>query len=192
MSNRSPVPNLPPISGVQDPATRAYLEALTQAWLVRNGQTRETDEKFLTVKDLKDGITQVVRVGSGGTLTGPGNNPGEGLVGPIIRSLTDAVMNSRLWRLLGERIEKIETPEWFQNRFGAEIKTEQIRQETANQVLAQHVTTVTAALGNSVAGVRTEMTAVANTTNSTAQWKTTVASKLGDLNAIPGSTIVSS
>jgi hypothetical protein len=172
VSERSPIPNLPPISGVQDPATRAYLEALTQAWLVRNGQTRETDEKFLTVKDLKEGFAYATR-GSGGVLGGAGAGEGGGLVGPIIQSLSDAIMQSRLWRLLGERIQKIEMPEWFQNRFGAEIKTEQIRLESATQSLAQQVTTVTAALGSSVAGVRTEITAVANATNALADSTTT-------------------
>ncbi len=173
MSERSPIPNLPPISGVQDPATRAYLEALTQAWLVRNGQTRETDEKFLTVKDLKEGFAYAAR-GSGGVLGGAGaGEGGGGLVGPIIQSLSDAIMQSRLWKLLGERIQKIEMPEWFQNRFGAEIKTEQIRIETANQALAQQVTTVTAALGSSVAGVRTDIKAVSNATNALAEETTT-------------------
>lgn len=174
MSNRSPVPNLPPVSGIQDPATRAYLEALTQAWLVRNGQTRNTDEKFLTVKDLEDGITQAVRGGGVNILGGGSGNPTAQIIASVIQSLTDSIQQSRLWKLLGERIEKIEMPEWFQGRFGAEIKTEQIKIENATNALAKETTTAITNINGNIAIAQKEIKAVSDKAGATASQVTTL------------------
>lgn len=56
----SKLPNLPPLAGIQDPAVRAYLEAFSHIWLVRNGQSRDSDEKFVSVSDLKSGLLQAM------------------------------------------------------------------------------------------------------------------------------------
>lgn len=157
----SPIPNLPPLSGIQDPAVRSYLEALTQAWQVRNGQTRETDERFLTVKDLKDGVTQALHGGVAGSLP-PGATPPGGPVTTIIYELAEEIRNSRLWRLLGERIEKIEMPEWFRGRFGAEIRTEVIKQENATNAVAKQLTTAVTNINGNIAIAQQEIKAVSD------------------------------
>lgn len=165
----SPIPNLPPISGIQDPQVRAYLQALTNAWAVRNGQAGDGSERFLTVKDLQDGM-RMAASGRGGTLGGSGTSiTAPGVIAGLIQSLVDQVQQSRLWRLLGERIERIEMPDWFRDRFGAEITTERILRETATSTLANEITTITAAMGGSIAGVRKEVNVVANATNALAE-----------------------
>lgn len=175
MSERSPIPNLPPLSGVQDPAVRSYLEALSQAWLVRNGQTRETDERFLTVRDLREGIQQAVRGGSGGFLNGAGGgNPTQGVIASAIQSLIDDIQQSRLWRLLGERIQQIEMPEWFRGRFGAEIRTEVIKQESARSALASEVTTAVANINGNISIAKQEIKAVSDQAGATASAVTTL------------------
>ena len=181
MADRSPIPNLPPISGVQDPATRAYLEALSQAWLVRNGQTRETDEKFLTLKDLKEGFSAATTSGAGGSLitASKPNTPLANEIASIIQGLSDSIQQSRLWRLLGERIEKIEMPEWFQGRFGAEIKTEVIKEENARSALARRVDTVITNISNNVALAQQEIVAVSDQAGATASAVTSLQSAVG-------------
>ena len=174
MSNKAPVPNLPPISGIQDPQVRSYLQALTNAWAVRNGQAGDGMEKFLTVRDLQEGL-QMVQQGKGGFLGGSGTSiTAPGVIASLIQTLSDQIQQSRIWRLLGERIDKIEIPDWFRNKFGAEIKEEQIKRESATSSLASQITTVTAAMAGSVAGVRKEINTVANTTNALAEEVTQV------------------
>lgn len=174
MSNKAPVPNLPPISGIQDPQVRSYLQALTNAWAVRNGQAGDGTEKFLTVRDLQEGL-QMVQQGKGGFLGGSGTSiTAPGVIASLIQTLSDQIQQSRIWRLLGERIDKIEIPDWFRNKFGAEIKEEQIKRESATSSLASQITTVTAAMAGSVAGVRREVNTVANATNALAEEVTQV------------------
>lgn len=161
MSERPAVSGLPPTSAVKDPAVRSYLDALTQAWLVRNGQTRDTDEKFLTLKDLRDGLDLATR-GGGGSGVNPSGNPADsttGAVAAILAALVESVVNSRLWRELGARIDRIEIPEWFRGRFGAEIRTEQVRQETEQMALARQVTTAITNVNNNVAIARSTIEA---------------------------------
>lgn len=184
MSERSPIQNLPPLTGVQDPAVRSYLEALTQSWLVRNGQTRETEERFLTVKDLRTGIQNAISGGRSGGGSGGGfggaagggeaENPTRAAISSVIQSLSDEIQQSRLWKLLGERIEKIEMPEWFAGKFSAEIKTETIKQENKTNALASQVTTAITNIAGNVAVAKQEIRAVSDYAGATASAVTTL------------------
>ena len=176
MSERPPIANLPPLSGVQDPAVRAYLEALSQAWLVRNGQTRETDERFLTLADLRDGFAQAGR-GAGGNLGfGSSNNIlTANIIASAIQSLADDIKQSRLWKQLGERIEQLEVPEWFRQRFNMEIRNEVIQRESADESLQHKIQTTHAQLDGSLAIVRSDIQTLVNHDQALAQQITTVA-----------------
>ncbi len=173
MSERAPVPSIPPLSAISDPAARAVLQALVNGWQVRNGDVGDGDERFLTLRDLKDGLTQVTRGGKGGGLQGGGDDLG-GEVAKVLRGLADSISQSRLWKLLGERIERIEMPEWFRGRFGAEIRTEQIRQETASSALARQITTAVTNINGNIAIAREELSAASDLAGATAAAVTTL------------------
>lgn len=190
--SKSPIPNLPPISGIQDPQVRAYLTALTNAWQVRNGQVGTGEEKFLTLADLKEGIAQATQPGRGGNLLTPGGGvTAPGIIAGLIQSLSDEIQQSRLWKVLGERIGKIETPDWFRARFGAEITNEEVKRVTATTVLAQQINTVSAEMGGNVAAVRNEIETVASEVEAKAQQTTQAITQLGNNQAIMQSQLTS-
>lgn len=80
MSDRPAVANLPPIAGVKDPAVRSYLEALTQMMLVRNGQTRDNSERFITAKEFEQAVLQAV---NGESTSGSKNSLAESVLSII-------------------------------------------------------------------------------------------------------------
>lgn len=50
--SKAVIPQLPPLSSITDPAVRAYLKALTDAWNVRNGYVGSGGEKFVTQDEM--------------------------------------------------------------------------------------------------------------------------------------------
>lgn len=181
MSDRSPIPNLPPLSGVQDPAVRAYLEALSQAWLVRNGQTRNNDERFITAKDLTEGITTVVRNGGGGGTTIMGGGSLAETIANAIGSLAASIRESRLNKLLEERIARIEMPEWFKGKFGAEIQTEIAKEQNARSAMVAEVKTAVANVAGNVAIAQQTIKTTSSVVNATAELVTGLQAEVGDV-----------
>lgn len=164
MSNVPAIPNIPPLSSIEDPNTRAVLQAIISGQRIRNGEVGDGDEKFLTVADL-NGAFQIVR--GGGILgTSGGTRPVvAGRVATMLAGLVGDITESRLWKLLGERIQQIDwmqTPEWFNQRFGAAIKTEQLHREAQGQALAGQVTTAIARAERGMAMVKQEVIAQVN------------------------------
>lgn len=161
MSDKAPIPNIPPLSSIQDPAARAVLQALINGWHVRNGAVGDGGERFLTVNDLKSGLSG----GSGGPLNSGPRRLGFGAqvsdaLSAMIDSVVDGVTSSKLWQKLGSRIDHIETPEWFRGRFGAAIKEEQILRESQFEAFASNVTTAIANLDGNQAVARNALTAI--------------------------------
>lgn len=79
------IPALPPLSQIQDPATRRALQALADGWSVRNGRAGDGSERFLTEADVKklsgsiffSGMQQVAsQQPGGGGAGGPGSTDG--------------------------------------------------------------------------------------------------------------------
>lgn len=105
---------IPPLSTIRDPDTRRVVEALVNGWRMRNGETRpDSDQRFITKGELS---SLVGRINS--DYFGPGG-PGQSLIAgtgtggvwdnpEIIRQLQDAVMRTRLWQDLGERIRRVD------------------------------------------------------------------------------------
>lgn len=186
MSNRTPIPNLPPISSIKDPDVRVALESMWNAWRVRNGDVGDGEHKFLTAADLKDALTNTtVLRGNEGTL-GSGNSgigplPNTSWVKPLLDKIDDYIQQSWLWKTLGERIDWIETPEWFIEKIdasiGTKINNEQKLREAADSSLASSITTVSAVLNGNLALVKEELTTNVTLTEATATKVTTLQSQ---------------
>lgn len=184
--SKAVIPNLPPISSIKDPDVRVALESMWNAWRVRNGDVGDGEHKFLTAADLKDAVnSQQAARGNGGNLGSGASGTGSGSwVGPLIASIQDDIMQSRLWKILGERIEWIDTPEWFVNKFdrsfGTAIKNEQLIRESADSSLASSISTVSAVLNGNIAVVQQTLTANVTLTEATASSLTLLKSEFDD------------
>lgn len=116
------IPSIPSIQHIQDPHTRKALQALLDAWAVRNGQTGEEGARFVT-RDELDGFVQSQRVGP--TVRYGSASEGEFARGGIVGSFQGAVQqiiadiqNSALWRKLSARIDKLDGPGGVLERIG--------------------------------------------------------------------------
>lgn len=115
------IPAIPSIQHIQDPHTRKALQALLDAWAVRNGQTGEEGARFVTREEL-DGFVQSQR---GGPSVRYGTSDGDFARGGIVGSFQGAVQqiiadiqNSALWRKLSSRIDKLDGPGGVLERIG--------------------------------------------------------------------------
>lgn len=164
------VPNIPPLSSVADPNTRLVLQAIVDQLNVRNGAVGTGEHKFLTAADLTDAIS-----GKNYSLTGSASNAQRtvsrtinGFIAKTIQSLTDQLQQSFLWKKLEERLLWIETPTWFQGKFGAAVESEQLVRQSETTALASHITTAVANINGNLALAREELTATANLAGATA------------------------
>lgn len=183
MSDRAPIPNLPPISSIKDRDVRVALESMWNAWRVRNGDVGDGEHKFLTAADLSDALTNTTTLrGSGGSL-GTGTDKTIGGVNtswikPLLDKIDDYIQQSWLWKKLGERIDWIETPEWFIDKIdrsiGTTVKNEQKIREAADSSLASSISNVSAVLNDNIALVQEELTANVTLTEATATKVTTL------------------
>ena len=172
MSKPAPVLAIPPLSAVTDPNARAALQAIAAGIDVRNGARGDGGEKFLTVNDLKEGVKQAAALGTGGALgavnSDAGGGPGPAAVASMLQNVSDTITSSKLWVQLGERLKHIETPEWFRGKFGAEIKTEQIRQGNLHSALVSKVDTAISNISGNLAIAKQTLTAVSDEVSATA------------------------
>ena len=127
MSN--PIPNLPPLSSVPDPGTRAYLQAMQDGWNVRNGNSGTGDEKFLTVNDLATASNNSGNAGSAGSTGGVPTSSTRGTqtvntIRAALQALSDSVFNSKIWMLVTSRIDAIDAPNGLIATANAELKAQ--------------------------------------------------------------------
>lgn len=179
----SQVPNLPPLSSVSDPSTRRVLQAMLDRDRVRSGEVGDGTHKWLTIADLAEGVAAAT---SGGTPSLGVSASGGDIrtkIGSVLASLRSSTMESRLWKLLGDRLEKIETPEWFAGKVGAAIKEEEVKRDTALAALAQKTTTVITKIGEQQAIARQQLTATADMAGATARAVTALQTTVGEVTA---------
>ena len=107
---------LPPTAGIQDPQVRAYLDAFTNAWQLRNGEIGATeDARFVTKGEMKEVTASALAeiFASGGSAIGPGGgspgSPGSRLP-VLLDNLATWVLGSELYRRLSARIDNLEVP----------------------------------------------------------------------------------
>lgn len=107
---------LPPTAGIQDPQVRAYLDAFTNAWQLRNGEIGATeDARFVTKGEMKEVTASALAeiFASGGSAIGPGGgNPGApgSRLPALLDNLATWVLGSELYRRLSARIDNLEVP----------------------------------------------------------------------------------
>ena len=106
------VQQLPSTASVEDPQVRAYLDALTNAWQLRNGDIGDEQHRFITLEEFdrlaRDSITGFFTGGPGGGGPTVGRPPGR--IQNIIDSLAQEIFASQLFRELGESIRRISAP----------------------------------------------------------------------------------
>lgn len=178
------IPSLPPLSSIQDPNVRQAIEALSTGWRVRNGEVGDGAEKFLTANDL-DGMIKNFQIGVTNTL-GDGTNGGLGnapptnrWIGSLLARIDAAIAQSYLYRKLGDRIDWIDTPEWFQGKFGAAIREETIIRENQNSALASQITTAVTNINGNIALIQEELTATSDLAGATARSVTQLQTDIG-------------
>jgi len=99
------------LEAIKDENTRQVLQAIVDGWHVRNGVSGKGDNRFVTVGELGTasgyrligGLKQAVQEE---TVKKPGITPGE--IGRVIADLQASIMESALWKNLGQRVNIIE------------------------------------------------------------------------------------
>ena len=184
MSN--PIPNMPLLSSIEDRNTRVALQSIIDGLRVRNGEVGTGEHRFLTLADLTDGIASATSTtGAGGTVSSPrSTTPGVKSVGSIIQKLSDAIFQSRLWKHLEERIVWIDTPEWFQGKFGAAIKTETFERQSGESAMAKQLTTAVTNINGNLALAQDEIKATSDLAGATAAKTTTLQTEVAGSRAV--------
>lgn len=164
------IPGIPlaALEAIQDPNVREVLRPLVDTHHVRNGNSGSGDERFITAKEA--GIVGG-RSGIGGGNSQPPQNPNvitPAQVSRIINDLQAQVIESQLFKELGERIKLIDKPGGIFDRLGAvEIVTrdEIFRRQTADEAELIARTQLGVRVGNAEAALVTETNARANADN---------------------------
>lgn len=192
MASTTPsIPPVPPLAAIQDPVVKTCLQPLVDGWNVRNGITGGGNDRFVTLGELTGGTSSssTTRVSAGGKIvaTTPGQGGGASggsVLDTLIANALKAATNSTLYKKLGEQIQVIQTPEWFQGKFGAAIQTEQTLRQEADLAVVQQTTTAIANIQNNVALVQDQITAQSDATSALAQKVTTVQATAGNAQAL--------
>lgn len=188
------IPGIPTaaLNAIQDENARLVLQAIVDGLNVRNGATGNGNNRFVTASELGDlrgavdGVSQLV------TRQAAKNDAplSAATIGRIIDDLQASVIESTLFKQLGERITLIDKNlidgliAEAQKR-GAAITQEKTERQTADTSLASQITTVTAAVGQNAAAIQQEVTARANADNALTQTiNTQIATVNGNLSAL--------
>ena len=108
---------LPPVNGIQDPQVRVFLQALSDAWDLRNGHIKAGDDKRFITKEEFNSLTSnaVAEIFSGGVAaTGAqnpsthGNVPTVQQVNQSIEALSEWIKKGILYQLLGTPVIDID------------------------------------------------------------------------------------
>lgn len=179
---------LPPTSGVSDPATRGFLDALTNLLDARSGYTnKDAPERFITAAEFQ-GLTNralVQAFSSGGSGIAPGSGGvGDGVpsvadINTSIDNLADFIRKSLIYQILGEQTDLIDISSLRQRIDAAQAGINRVNTiVTGNDMaLASAVNTIWAAIGGTEAVIEDGSLAAAtpNTAEAT-KWDQVVAS----------------
>ena len=176
------------LDAIQDDNTRQVLRAIVDGWHVRNGSSGDGKSRFVTAAELGDlsgtvgGLRQSV---SQIQQQRPPLSSSE--IGRIITDLQASVMESVLFKELGDRITLIDLTAARNLADGllaeatarqAAITTETTARQTADSSLASQITTITAAVNTNAAAIQTEATARANADTAEANARLTLAARV--------------
>jgi hypothetical protein len=174
------VPGIPlaALDAVKDENVRQVLKALVDAHQVRNGAAGSGDERFVTAREmgLVKGNTSIG--GGSGNYAPPraGELLAPAAVGRIITDLQAQVVESPLFKLLGEKIDLVDKPGGIFDRVKASetaIINEVAERKTADTAEVTARSALGARVGTTEAGLVTEQTARVNADNALSQSTTT-------------------
>jgi len=109
----SRITSLPPASAIADPAVREFCEAVFNVVEGRSGNVEGArDERFITYNELGSLVEDEVldMFGTGSAISTPGRPRPPGSVEDRMRRITNRIMNSELWRVLGEEFRTLTIP----------------------------------------------------------------------------------
>lgn len=171
------IPGIPTaaLEGVKDESTRMVLKAIVDGWNVRNASSGTGDARFITAAELGDVKTAMdktdatVRSLQSAVATPPEVNQSD--IARIINDLQALVIESLLFKELGDRITLIETVNAAQGNT--------INQEIANRVngdnaILQYTNTQISRIDGNIGAIQTQQTTTANNVAALAQTVTTV------------------
>ncbi len=192
MSASAGIPGVPTaaLDAITDENARIVLRAIVDGWQVRNGSTGGGNNRFVTAGELGQvggyrmvgGLTQTVQEEVGRRTLAPGE------INRVISDLQASVMESALWKSLGERVELIGIDASV-NATG--LATEiQNRLNNDNAIVAS-TTTQFAVINGNVSALQTSQTTTANNVAAlTSSVSTMQASVAGNTAAIQQESIV--
>lgn len=129
------VPGIPlaALSAIDDPNVRDVLQAIVDTHHVRNGQAGDGDERFVTAKEVGLAKGQAGRPGA----AGQGGAAADGTplrptdVGRIVTELQAQIIESPLFKLLGQRLSMLDAPHGVVAKISEDLLT------AANNALAE-------------------------------------------------------
>lgn len=108
------VPGIPlaALAAIKDENARQVLQALIDGWHVRNGASGGGDNRFITAAEagLTGGRSAIAAPGAGQAGAAPGAQVKPADIARIINDLQALVMESTLFKALGERVDLIDRP----------------------------------------------------------------------------------
>lgn len=176
------VPSVPTaaLDAIQDRNVYEVLRAITDMMNVRNGQTGDSDSAFVTRADLAN-----LRAGGRIIGVGGGSQQSQGLTPPVIapsdiarviNDLQAQVIESPLFKALGERIDRIDSPG---SGVFAQIADEQKIRMDFDTSLASAIHTVQAGVDSANAAIQSEANTRATAVSALSQQMTTVQAEVG-------------
>jgi hypothetical protein len=208
--SKKAVPGMPlaALDAIADPNTRSVLRALIDAHHVRNGQSGNGEDRFVTAKEvgLVSGHT-AMQVMPGRQAQGGAAQSGHGLtrldLARILNDLQAQIIESPLFKELGSHIALVDNAvvKEIENRSaairaeaqaridallaealarGTAILEERNVRIAAESALAQSITTWSAVTQQNVAAIQTEITARSDAISAEASARTTLAARVGE------------
>lgn len=173
------VPGMPlhALNAIKDESTRLVLQALVSAHDVRNGNAGKGDERFVTAAEV-DALQRVVGAMQNSSKTGTADDvllsPSD--IGRIITELQAQVIESPLFKDLGERVDQIDKPGGIFDQLEATetaLINETNERKTADTAEIEARQALGARVGTTEAGLVTEQQVRANADNAIVQSTTT-------------------
>lgn len=192
---RTQVTTLPPTLGIKDPETRAFLDALVNAWDLRSGNTNQDDrERFVTLGEINKLTNKALsQAFSGGVIGGAGGANGQGGevdIEGMIDNLVDSIRKSILYQLLETQITPVDLTNLRSKidasigEVGAKLIQEMEIRSTADEAFAYQLSLLVARVGASEAAIAQEQTVRASKDNAMAKAINTIWAKVGGNQAV--------
>lgn len=176
--------DLSALDAITDANTREVLRALIDGWQVRNGNSGSGDHRFVTAAEVGLVKGNSAIGGYRNNLSNPANTvikPAD--IARIINDLQAQVIESPLFKLLGERVDLIDTPGGLFSRVGDSeiaIRNETETRTTADTAFSTALTAVGVRVGQAEAATQTQITLRTNSDNALASAVNTLWAAVGN------------